>query len=433
MKKIGIILAVLIVAAGLAAANGTKEAPKGGAASGEQITLNLWHIGVDATRHAAMKAAIDRYQAANPNVKVIEQAIENDPYKTKLKTAMGGGNPPDVFITWGGGWLEEFVKAGKVLDINDRIAKVSDNYLLPGISMGKVGNSYYGLPITCGPSSVYYNAELYKKYGLSVPKTLSEFENNCDILKKNGIIPIALGNSSKWPGAITFIYLSMRYGGAETFTKAYARNGADFTDESFVKAGAKIQEWVKKGYYPEGMNGINYDTGGSRMLFYSGRAAHLIQTNGLLGACRSEAPDFFKNNLGLFKFPVIEGAKGSADEIVGGGTVVHISSSCKHPDEAFGLLVAVSDLAYGQDMVNGSSMITGVKGVNIKDPLVKQQYEVLLGAKFMQNFYDQYLPPALGEVHKNTTQALFGLTMTPEQAASEVEAKAVEILGPAKK
>lgn len=426
-------MAVLLVvfAVSLAVAGGAKESAAN--TGKEEITLTLWHIGTDTTRHAAIKAAIGRYETTHPNVKVVEQAIENDPYKTKLKTAMGGGNPPDVFISWGGGWLEEFVKAGKVMNITDRIAKVSDKYLAPGISMGKVGDAYYGLPITCGPSSVYYNTALYKKYGLSVPKTLSEFEHNCDVLKQNGIIPIALGNSSKWPGAITFIYLSMRYGGAQTFINAYTRKSTDFTDESFVKAGTKIQEWVKKGYYPEGMNGINYDTGGSRMLFYSGKAAHIIQTNGLLGACRSEAPDFFKNSLGLFKFPVIEGAKGSADEIVGGGNAVHISSSCKHPDEAFDLIVAISDLAYGQDMINGSSMISGVKGVQIQDPLVKQQYDVLLSAKYMQNFYDQYLPPALAEVHKDTTQALFGLSTTPEQAAKDMETKAVEILGPVKK
>ena len=431
MKKMITLALALVVGMSLLFAAGAPEATA--AAKGEQITLNVWHIGVDATRRETMTKAVARYEAEHPNVKVIEQAIENDPYKTKLKTAMGAGNPPDLFITWGGGWMEEFIKAGKVLDITDKVKTVADKYLEPGLSIGKSGDKYYGLPITCGPSSVYYNRQLYDKYGLKVPTTLSEFEHNCDVLKANGIIPIALGNASKWPGAITFIYLSMRYGGSQVFLDAFNRNGKTFEDESFIKAGAKIQEWVRKGYYPEGMNGINYDTGGSRMLFYSSRAAHIIQTNGLLGSCRSEAPDFYKNNLGLFKFPVIEGAKGSADEIVGGGNAIHVYAGTKYPNEAFELLVTLSDLAYGQDMINGSSMITGVKGIQITDALIQQQYDVLMGAKIMQNFYDQYMPPALAEVHKDTTQTLFGLTATPEQAAKLVEAKAVEVLGPAKK
>jgi raffinose/stachyose/melibiose transport system substrate-binding protein len=430
MKRLITLALVMVVAISMLSAAGAPEAT---AAKGEQITLNVWHIGVDVSRRATMEKAIARYQAANPNVKVVEQAIENDPYKTKLKTAMGGGNPPDLFITWGGGWMEEFIKAGKVLDISEPVKAVAANYLEPGLSISMSGDKVYGLPVTCGPSSVYYNRQLYDKYGLKEPTTLAEFEHNCDVLKANGIIPIALGNASKWPGAITFIYLSMRYGGAQVFIDAFNReNGKTFEDESFIKAGEKIQEWVKKGYYPEGMNGINYDTGGSRMLFYSGRAAHLIQTNGLLGNCTNEAPDFYKNNLGLFKFPVIEGAAGSADEIVGGGNVIHVYGGTKYPKEAFDLLVILSDLEYGQDMIDGSRMISGVKGIEIKDPLIQRQYDVLMGAKVMQNFYDQYMPPALAEVHKDTTQALYGLTMTPAEAARLVEAKAVEVLGPAK-
>lgn len=429
MKRIVVIGIMCVMVLGMLSAGGSAEGP----AKVEQKTLTVWHIGVDSTRQATMKSAIARYEAANPGVKVIEQAIENDPYKTKLKTAMGAGNPPDLFITWGGGWMEEFIKAGKVLEITDKVKGVADKYLEPGLSIGKNGDKYYGLPITCGPSSVYYNRSLYEKYGLKVPQTLAEFERNCDVLKANGIIPIALGNASKWPGAITFIYLSMRYGGSQVFLDAYNRvNGVTFEDESFIKAGAKIQEWVRKGYYPEGMNGINYDTGGSRMLFYSGRAAHIIQTNGMLGSTRAEAPDFYKSSFGLFKFPIIEGEKGSADEIVGGGNAIHIYAGTKYPNEAFDLLVTLSDLAYGQDMIDGSSMITGVKGIKIEDARIQQQYDVLMGARVMQNFYDQYLPPALAEVHKDTTQELFGLTSTPAQAARAVEAEAVKVLGPSR-
>ena len=47
----------------------------------------------------------------------------------------------------------------------------------------------------------------------------------------------------------------------------------------------------------------------------------------------------------------------------------------------------------------------------------------------MQLWYDQALPLELAEVHLNTTQALFGLQITPEEAANQMEATAVEVLG----
>ena len=42
--------------------------------------------------------------------------------------------------------------------------------------------------------------------------------------------------------------------------------------------------------------------------------------------------------------------------------------------------------------------------------------------------YDQTLVPELGELQKDTTQALFGLDMTPEEAAKQMEDKAKELL-----
>jgi len=33
----------------------------------------------------------------------------------------------------------------------------------------------------------------------------------------------------------------------------------------------------------------------------------------------------------------------------------------------------------------------------------------------------EVLPPAAGEVHKDTSQALFGLSITPEDAAKQLE------------
>jgi raffinose/stachyose/melibiose transport system substrate-binding protein len=53
--------------------------------------------------------------------------------------------------------------------------------------------------------------------------------------------------------------------------------------------------------------------------------------------------------------------------------------------------------------------------------------EILGRAKAIQLYYDQALPPELGEVHKTTTQGLLGGTKTPEEAARLMEEKAREV------
>ena len=61
-------------------------------------------------------------------------------------------------------------------------------------------------------------------------------------------------------------------------------------------------------------------------------------------------------------------------------------------------------------------------------PFGQRFTEFLQQAGNMQTYYDQTLPPELGELHKDTTQALFGLDMTPEEAARLMEEKAKELL-----
>ena len=428
MKKkiLTLIMVMAMLLSSMAVCAAAEEAPK---LTDEEITLTVWHIAIDENRHQAVKNAIARFEEKYPNIHVEEVANENDPYKTKLATAMAAGEEPDVFISWGGGWLEAFIDEGKVLDINDKVEAIKDEYYESALSLFQLGGKYYGLPYSCGPAPVYYNKQIYADLGLEVPQTLSEFEANCDKIKEAGIIPLALGNASQWPGALTFIYLSLRKGGKDAFLNAYNReNGGTFEDPSFIWAGEKIQEWVNKGYYPEGCNAINYDTGGSRMLFYSGQAAHIVQTNGMFSFCNSEAPDFYENNLGAFKFPAVEDGAGNMDELLGGGNAYSIASKCEYPDEAFELIHCLSDADFANDSVNIAGVISGAANIEMPNELTQLADDLLSSATYIQNFYDQFLPPDMGALHKQTTYDLFGLTTTPEQAAADMEALAKQVL-----
>ncbi|HWO61551.1 MAG TPA: sugar ABC transporter substrate-binding protein, partial [Umezawaea sp.] len=45
------------------------------------------------------------------------ETFGNDPYKQKLRVAIGSPNAPDVFFNWGGGNLKEYVDADKIVDL----------------------------------------------------------------------------------------------------------------------------------------------------------------------------------------------------------------------------------------------------------------------------------------------------------------------------
>jgi raffinose/stachyose/melibiose transport system substrate-binding protein len=424
LSFISILLIVLFVSACQPKAPSTNT---GGSdkADSKSKTLTVWHIETGAAEKSIQNAA-KRFEESHPGVTVKLVRQENDPYKTKLSVAMGGGNPPDVFHSWGGGWLKNFVDAGQVTDISGDVDK--DSYLEAAISPAIYDDKVYGLPIGMDIVPVWYNKELFAKYNLKEPQTYDELLEIVKTLKSNNIIPFALANKSKWPGSFYMMYFAERIGGKELFNEAYGRSGRGFDDEAYVQAAAKIQELVKMGAFPDGVNGLNYDTGQSRQLMYTEKAGMIIQGSWLLGTTRREMPEF-EEKLGFFMFPTIEGGKGSNKDIVGGVSPVYsVAEKSANKDLAIELVKELASVATAQEMANNDGLISAVKGVKYEDAYVQKINDVMENAEFMQTYYDQTLPTEVAAEHLDTTQAIFGLSMTPEEAVKKVEEKAKEVI-----
>lgn len=73
-----------------------------------------------------------------------------------------------------------------------------------------------------------------------------------------------------------------------------------------------------------------------------------------------------------------------------------------------------------------------VKGAEtaLEDPLIKEVTKRTGAAKYYQLYYDQYLPPAVGQVVNDSTQALFAGTSSPEEVAQAIEDAASTELTP---
>ena len=57
----------------------------------------------------------------------------------------------------------------------------------------------------------------------------------------------------------------------------------------------------------------------------------------------------------------------------------------------------------------------------VTDGVTKQILDAATDASSVQLWYDQYLPPAVAQVHLDTCQELFGKTITPEDADKEFQ------------
>ncbi|MFB7638922.1 extracellular solute-binding protein [Peribacillus butanolivorans] len=424
-KSLIVILLSLILLVGCQAPNANPSSGSSSERDGGKKELTVWHIESQGGE-PGLKDAVKRFEDKHPGVSVKLIKQENDPYKSKLVVAMGGGNPPDVFHSWGGGWLKNFVDAGQVRDITNDIDK--DSYLEAALSESTFDDKVYGAPVGMNVVPVWYNKKIFKKYNIEEPETYEELLKVIKTLKANDVIPFSLANKSKWTGAFYLMYFAERFGGADLFNEAFSRTGRTFDDKAYIEAGRKIQELVKLGAFPEGMNGMNFDTGQSRQLIYTEKAAMEVMVSSYLGNVRKEFPEI-EEDLGFFLFPAVTGGKGAKNHVVGGiSPVFSVSEKSKNADLAVELVKELSSKETAEKLANMKGAISAVKGVSYEDEYTEKLSKVLENAEYLQTFYDQTLPPELAEVHLNTTQALFGLSITPEEAAAKVEEKAKEVL-----
>ncbi len=388
-------------------------------------SISLWHHRTAGAGPGLIQQAVDRFKLRHPDIDVEVSYFNNDAYKTKIKVAMGAGNAPCIFPTWGGGTLREYVKANQVADLTPYMSKdkYKNRFLDASFTQITFDGKIYGVPIeNTSLAVIFYNKAIFQKFNLAPPQTYDELLTVIRTLKQNGIAPFALANKPKWPGSMYFMYLVDRIGGPETFAKAAAQEGATFEDPVFIEAGQRIQDLVREGAFQQGFNGLDFDSGGTRQLLYSGKAAMELMGTWQSSTIKTENPDFYNNNLGFFPFPAIKEGKGDPRDIVGtvGDNFYAIASSCKNPDDAFTLLQYMIDDT-SVDLRGKAGRVPPVKGFTSDDPMLQEILKLVQQAPNVQLWYDQYLPPSVAEVHKDTSQALFALSMTPEEAAKTLE------------
>ncbi|MEX3959659.1 extracellular solute-binding protein [Trinickia sp. EG282A] len=392
-------------------------------------TIVEWDHQTDGNGPKVVRDAADRFEKQNPGYKVEDSHVLNDAYKAKLKVAFGAGQPPCVFDSWGGGPLREYVNSGQVVDLTPYLRKDSafrDRFLPTAWKAVTYDNKVYGIPTeNVSAAVIFYNKDLFKQYGLTPPATWGDLMKVVETLKSHGIAPFALANKNKWTGSMYYMYLVDRLGGPEVFRKAVDRApGGSFADPVFIEAGQYIQQLVKAGAFAQGFNGLDYDIGGSRRLLYSGRAAMELMGGWEASTIRKENPAFYKK-LDFFAFPSVPGGKGDPRDVIGtvGESFTSISAQCADRDAAFKLVKTLTDDVSMQER-EADARIPPVKDVPVRDPFLQRLQALALQAPSVQLWYDQELPPKLGELHKDTTQALFGLSLTPEAAAQQMEAAA---------
>lgn len=405
---------------------GSSSGGDSGSASGGDKEIVYWNIGTESPDKDVITKAVEKFNSETESgYTVTSVPTQNDTYKEKLMVAMSSGECPDMYSCWSGGPMYEYIDSGFGQPIDDlfNASEIKDKLMESAVSQATYNDHVYAVPYqNISMSGIFYNKEMFDKYKLKEPETLADLENICDTLKKNDITPFALANSSKWTGSMYYMNLAARYGGLEPFQKAVAGEGK-FTDDCFIKAGEKVQEWVEAGYFPVGVNSLSEDDGQAKQLMYQETAGMLLCGSWYTGTFATDSAEFYEK-IGWFPFPAIE--ESDADPSIMIGTVgdqfivfncegekLEAAFECaeKHLDEE------VIDF----EVENGK--IPPVQGIESKltDSITKEVVEAANNASEIQLWYDQYLPPAVATAHLDGLQEVFGLTKTPQEAQEAMQ------------
>lgn len=374
--------------------------------------------------HAYVTELIKNFSAKNPDIQVDYVALGDPGLMDKTKIAMAAGTGPDIFQSWGGSVMGGYADAGRLLDLTAELKSVPGSAAASGAMSWK--GKTYGVAPFFAIAGLYVNEGLFKANGLAVPKTIDELEKVCDALVAKKIQPFACGAKDKWPPLATYMYLTNRFGG-DAFGAAQSR--ADrFDADPFVKAAAKMQEWVKKGYFGPTPLGEAY--GDAQQLMATGRAAMQVTGSWMCGQFSSK--DFTDQTIGLYPFPILSGGVGKVTDVMGMTDIGWVATKLAAAKKD----AVVRFMKYAMSVEAGSAepgRISSVPGVKAPSRLTEMGAGIFGKATMVQFWWDQDLPPNVTSPLNDTIQTFFLANTDVKASLGSFEKLATEAMGPAKK
>lgn len=357
------------------------------------------------------KDLVDQFNANNEfNATLNLEPIDTEQYATKIAAELATNNPPDLFYTWAAGRLKSFVDSGKLFAISEILDKDTEwkSRFLPGMfDSVTFDGKIYAVPGEQNAAALFYNTEIFQKYGLQPPQTYTDFKNVIQVLNENDIVPLAMGNQDPWVGAILCEYIFNRMGGNEPFDNIVAGKGT-FEDASYIEGGKVLQELVSMNAFPKGFNGMSYPDGNN--LFTRGKAGMVCMGSWIVGEI-SGKDSLVKDKVDIVKFPTLDNGKGNVDTWLGQPDLcLAISKSCKNIDAAAAFIKSftTTDAQKAFAESTGSIPVTAADvDMTNCNPLTAKLRQLQQSRSSMFIFYDVALGNTIGTEFNNITQNIF--------------------------
>ncbi len=254
-----------------------------------------------------MKALLDEYTKANPNVTIEYQAVTFDQLLTKISTSRAAGTAPDIIHVYNL-WMPDFVKGGALASPPaDVVEDIKANYSPGSIQAVTVKDQIWGYPTEINTWQLVYNKKMFADAGLSEPpKTLDELKDYaCKLTKKKAdgtLEHTGLAVLTGWDSGVVHPFLSLLWSNGGQYI-APDLSKAEFNSPQAKEVLQAYSDMIKEGCVDPGLGGGFND-------FVTGKSAMVIMANFFRSDLKNSFVDGY-DNVGVAPIPVGPSGKNS--------------------------------------------------------------------------------------------------------------------------
>ncbi|MFE5322611.1 ABC transporter substrate-binding protein [Paenibacillus sp. NPDC056579] len=417
-------MALSVVLAGCSSAKDDKK--EAGGAGGKTVNLTF---AVETPKQEETKAVwqeiVDGYSKKRPDVKIKLDYAPNDgdAFRTWLTTGLIGGTAPEI-VPSRYTWTHEDLNKDLLVDMTpeyDKPNPYTDNKVwkdtfTPTIlneMKNPISGKLSGVALQTLSIRVFYNQDVFKKFGLQVPKTWTEFIDVQKKLKAGGVTPFAFANSKPGDNHLLWVVNMMTNQIAAEKVKNFDVNKnrqlelneiAAAVDQGVINLESPdwnavlpiVKDWSQ--YWAKGFNGTNGDT--AKEMFLRGDVAMVMAGNFELKTIQDSKARKFE--YGTFALPYLtkqDNPNASEKNVELGGYPDMVFTIPKKVtgeklDASLDFLKYLSSPEVATIMGNKMYTATTLADIQLPDNLKGFQF---VGERILVNFYAAHINKKLNE------------------------------------
>jgi raffinose/stachyose/melibiose transport system substrate-binding protein len=416
--------AVAVSALVLSGCGGSDDSTSSGKVSttvdGKGRTLTLWDYEADTSAMGvAWNAAIKEFEKET-GAKVKFEAKAFEQIRTTASQVLNSDEAPDVMeynkgnatagLLASQGLLTDLDGAVKAYGWDDKLTgslQTTARYDDKGI-MGS--GSFYGIPTYGEYVEMYYNKDLFDRYGVKVPTSIDELEQAMAKFKAAGVTPLA-ESAAEYPLGQLWYQLALSKADRDWVT-AYQTytDKVDFTDEQISYATQTIKDWEDKGYISKDATGMKAEDAG--VSFINGKAPMFFSGSWWYGRFTDE----MKSDWSTFLFPGSTMSPGSS------GNIWVVPTKAENKDLAYKFIDITMSPEIQALMGNNGGVPVAADESAITDAKSKEliaNFNTLTGRDGI-GFYPDWPTPTFYDQLNAGLQELLNGTKSPDEVNSEL-------------